>query len=462
MTMKLQADYIRAFKVTDIRGIYPTEIDEELVYFIARAFVEEFKYKKILVARDMRLSTPKLHEAFLKGAIDSGVDIIDIGQVDTPALYYASGTMDLPGVMITASHSPKEYNGLKLVHAQAIPLTRLHGLTAIRRRIEKGKFIDGDKPGKVVKKNILKGYQRFILKGYNSKKLKGISIVADLGNGMASVLLPLLQEKLSMKFEVMFPKLDGSFPNRGSDPTIKSHQRPLRKRLKEGQYDFGIAFDGDADRIAFLDEKGNYINSAVMAALIAEQLQMKRPGAKIGVTPLTSRSFEEAVLKAGGKPVLMRVGHAFIKESMRKKDVLFAAEHSGHFYFKDNFYTDSVVLTLLAVLDIYTEFKAKGVTFGEMMKPHIKYQQTEDEIVMVKDMNFALAKTEEFLKKMKPKRLQKFDGLMVGFDGVWGVVKPSVTEYALNLMFEAPKKKDAEEMQAKLVKYIESIANGSR
>lgn len=462
MTMTLQANYQRAFKDADIRGIYPTEIDEELVYFVARAFVEEFKYKKLVVARDMRLSTPVLHEAFLRGATDSGASVVDIGMVHSPALYFASGTMDLPGVMITASHSPKKFNGMKLVHAQAIPLTEQSGLGKLRRRMEKGKFTAGAKRGRVSQKNILKSYQKFVLKGYKTKKLEGINIAADAGNGMAAVLLPLLQEKLPMKFDVMFPKLDGNFPNRGSDPTLSKHQKPLKERLQKKRYDFGVSFDGDSDRIAFLDEEGKYINSAVIGALIAKRMLQVSPKAKIGYTVLTSRSYEEAILAAGGKPVPARVGHAFIKKVMRQKGVLFACEHSGHFYYKDYFFTDSVTLTLLAVLDAYAEAKAAGQTFGEMMKPYLKYRQTEDVIVKVKDKKLALEKTEVYLKKMKPKTLKRFDGLVVDFGDVWGAVKPSVTEYALKIMFESTKKKEAKEVQEKLVKYVESIANKTK
>lgn len=461
MTMTLQANYMRAFKPADIRGMYPTEIDDELVYFVARAFVEEFGFKKVVVGRDMRLSSPALYDAFVKGVNDSGADVVDIGMVHSPAVYYASGTMNLPGVMITASHSPKDFAGLKLVYAQAIPLTESTGLGKIRRRIEKGKFAAGLKPGKVKAKDILKAYQRFVLKGYKAKKLEGMKIMADTGNGMAGVLMPLLAEKLPVKFDVLFPKLDGSFPNRDSDPTLGKNQKQLKTKLQAKKYDFGISFDGDGDRIAFLDESGKYINSAVIGALIAERLIARNPKAKIGYTMLTSRSYEEAIRNAGGKPVLMRVGHAFIKDSMRKKDVLFACEHSGHFYFKDYFYTDSVTLTLLEVLDAYAEAKAKGETFGEMMKPYLKYQQTEDVVINVKDKKVSLAKTEAYIKKMNPKSMRKFDGLVVDFGDVWGGVKVSVTEFALKLMFESSKKKDAKEVQAKLAAYIKSIANDS-
>jgi phosphomannomutase len=460
--MKIMADYQRAFKDADIRGVYPTEIDEELVYLIGRAFVEELKYKKLIVARDMRVHTPALHQAFIKGAVDSGASIVDVGLVHSPALYYASGVMKLPGVMITASHSPKEYHGLKLVHAEAVPLTEKTGLGKIRLRIERGKFVDAKKRGKVITKKILKEYQKYVLKGYKAHKLNGLKIAADSGNGMAGVLLPLLEEKLPIEFDILFPKLDGRFPNRDSDPTLSKNQKQLRARLQKKKYDFGISFDGDADRIAFLDENGKFINSAVIGALIAERLLINNPKAKIGYTMLTSRSYEESIKAAGGRPVIMRVGHAFIKESMRKKDVLFACEHSSHFYFKDFFFTDSVTLTLLAVLDAYAEAKETGRTFGEMMKPYQKYKQTEDVIVYVKDRKVALAKTEAYIKTLKPKSLRKFDGLVVDFGTTWGGVKVSVTEYALKLMFESSTKKEAELIQDKIRRYVESLADATK
>lgn len=462
MTMTLQAAYQRAFKDADIRGIYPTEIDEEVAYFVARAFVEEYKYTKVLVARDMRLSTPQLHEAFVKGVIDSGASVIDLGMVHTPVLYYASGTMNLPGVMITASHSPKEYNGLKLVFPKAIPLTEKNGLGKIRRRMEKGKFSAAAKPGKVTKKDVRKGYQKFVLKGVPAKKLAGLKVAVDVGNGMASVLMPLLQEKLPIDFTILFPELDGRFPNRASDPTLSKNQRHIKKALKEGGFDFGVGFDGDCDRVAFLDEKGNYVNSAAIGALLAEQYLKKHKGAKIGYTNLDSLVLLETIKRCGGKPVPVRVGHAFIKEVMRKKDVLFSAEHSGHFYFKDYFYTDSVTLTLLGVLEAYTKAKAEGKAFSELMAPYLPYQQTEDVIVMVKDRELALAKTRAYVESLKPQSIDSFDGFFVNFGEVWGSVKISVTEYALKLMFEGRKKKDAQVMQDKVVEYIRSIADDTK
>lgn len=459
MPTTLHAQYRRAFKDADIRGLYPKEIDEELAYFVARAFVEEFGYQQIVVGCDMRLSTPALREAFVKGATDSGAAVVDIGLVTSPMLYFASATMDLPGVMITASHSPKQYNGLKLVHAQAIPLTERQGLRAVRKRMEQMRFAESAQRGKVSRKDVRKAYQRFVTKGVKRSRLTGITVAADAGNGMASVLLPLLQEKLPVRFDVLFGTLDGTFPNRGSDPTLSKHQRPLKQRLKAKRYDFGIAYDGDADRIAFLDEKGAYINSAVIGALIAERMLQTHPQERIGTTILTSRAYEEAITRAGGKPTLMKVGHAFIKQAMRQKDVRFACEHSGHFYFKDYFYTDSVTLTLLAVLEVYAEAKAAGQTFSEMMRPYCMYQQTEDVIVPVKDRALALRLTEEYLETLEPQRIKRFDGLIVDLGNVWGAVKPSVTEFALKVMFESENRHDARATQQLVVDFIKTVAD---
>ena len=458
MTLKISADYKKAFMQADIRGLYPNNIDEEVTYLVARAFVDEYKHKTVLVARDMRLSSPALFQAFSKGVNDAGADVIDLGLVTTPMLYFASGDLNLPGVMITASHNPKNYNGLKLVLAQAIPLTEQHGLKTIRKRMEKGVFNEVEKRGRVQSKDISKAYQRFVFKGAKTKELEKIKIVSDTGNGMAGVLMPLLKEKMPVKFTTLFPKLDGRFPNRGSDPTHKKNQRDLSKKLKSGKYDFGIAFDGDADRIAFLDENGKYVNSSAIGAVIAECLLKKNPKAKIAYTVFTSRSYEEKIKEAGGKPVITKVGHAFIKNKMRKDDILFGCEHSGHFFYKEYFYTDSVVLTLRYVLEAYKEAKAKGETFSTMMKSYQLYKKLEDVLVPVSDRKQAMIKVEKYLRSKNPKTVSKFDGVTIDTGEVWGTVKPSVTEFALKVMFESKDQKKAKAMQGDLVEFIKGVA----
>jgi phosphomannomutase len=458
MTMKISADSKNAFKSVDIRGVYPTEVNDELVYLIARSFVEEYSLKKVLVARDMRLSSPALFTAFASGANDAGADVIDLGLVHTPALYFASGSMKLAGVMITASHSPKNQNGLKMVLGGAIPLTENFGLKQIRKRIEKGIFKEVKKPGKVVKKDIKAAYLKFVLKGIKTKGMEDIEVVADAGNGMGAVLMELLPKKLPVSFTTLNQNLDGRFPSRGSDPALKKNQKHITTALKTGGFDFGISFDGDGDRIAFFDEEGNYINSAAVGALIATVMLKKKKGAKIGYTNLDSRIFEETIKLNSGVATPVRVGHAYIKETMREKDVLFACEHSGHFYFKEFFYTDSVSHTLRYILLAFLEAKSAGLTFKEMMEPYLPYKQTEDVFVEVLDTKKAQAAVEAYLKNKKPIRTRKFDGLWVDFGDVWGSVKVSVTERALKMMFESTDKRKAQKLQDEIVAFTKSIA----
>lgn len=458
MAIKISADYKSAFKQVDIRGEYPSEINEEVTYLVARSFVAEYHLKKVLVARDMRLSSPALFDAFCKGATDAGANVIDLGLVHTPVLYYASGKMKLAGVMITASHSPKNQNGLKMVLSGAIPLTEEFGLKQIRKRMEKGEFVEAKKRGVVTSKDVKEAYADFVLKGVKAKGMEDLEIVADAGNGMGAVLMPLLSQRLPCTFTTINETLDGRFPSRGSDPTLKKNQKPVTAALKTGGYDLGISFDGDGDRIAFFDEEGNYVNSAVIGAIVAKYLLEKRKGAKIVYTNLTSRVLEETIIESGGVPIPAKVGHAYIKETMRKEDVLFGCEHSGHFYFKEYFYTDSVTLTLRYVLEAFAPLRARGGKFSELVAPYQKYYQTEDVIVEVADKKKAQAAVEAYLKAMQPVRTRKFDGLFVDFGEVWGSVKISVTEHALKMMFEGKKKAPTVTFQAEVVAYVKSIA----
>lgn len=439
MTTHITAAFTKAFKEADIRGVYPHELDDEVAYFVARAFVEEFKYKKVVVARDMRLSSPALRDAFVKGATDAGASVVDLGMTTTPMLYFGAATLKLPGVMITASHSPNDHNGLKLVHAGAVPLTEQSGLRAIRARLVKGKFAaTAPRPGKVTEKDITAAFTRFVLKG--NKPLPStmpVRVVVDVGNGMGALLLPMLAE-LGLTVTPLFPELDGRFPNRGSNPTVPRNQKAIIAKLKEGGYDFGIAFDGDADRVAFFDERGQYVNCGAIGALIAEISGSTTPKRKYVYTVLTSRAYEEAVKYHGGTPVFARVGHSYIKEVMRKHDAWFGCEHSGHFYFKDFFYTDSVIMTVRRALAGYQK---TGVPFSALVAHYTHYHQTEDVMVNVSNKVAALADLELFLQAMKPQKLTKRDGLTADFGDAWVVMKPSVTEAAINVIAEGRNKK---------------------
>ncbi len=450
--------YKKAFKDADIRGVYPLEINEATAYFVARAFVEEFSYTTVVVGYDMRLSTPALHAAFVSGAREAGADVVDVGMVATPQLYFASGSLSLPGVMITASHSPKEYNGMKLVHAQAIPLTKKTGLAAIEKRLRLGKFAAPKKRGALKKKNIDAAYIKFVLAGVKPKRYTGLKLAVDIGNGMGSEIVPLLAKKLPITFSTLFAKPDGHFPNRDSDPNLRENQVALDNKIDHGHFDFGISFDGDADRIAFLDEHGNYVNSAAIGALIAQRILAREPKATIVSTNLNSKVYAETVKASGGKLIMARTGHTFVNAKMREHKAVFGCEYSGHFFFRDFFYTDSVVLTLREVLDAYVEAKAMGQTFSELMAPYLVYEQTEDIVIKVSDTNYVMAEVHEYLVSLKPKRIKKFDGYFVDFGTVWGAVKPSVTEYGIKLMFESKHIGTAKKLQRQLASFVTSRA----
>lgn len=454
----LPAHYAHAFKPADIRGTYPEEINETLAFRVMAAFVRQNRYREVVVGRDMRTSSPSLAAACIEGARAAGANVIDLGLVATPQLYFASGSLGLPGVMVTASHSPAVYNGLKLVHPGAVPLTATTGLTAIKRAVASLPVVS-QKLGRVRSKNLDQAYIRHVLKGMKKSRYKNVRVATDVGNGMAHDIVPLLRQHLPVTFATIFNTLDGTFPNRDSDPNLKENQRALDTKLDHGTYDFGISFDGDADRIAFLDEAGNYVNSAAIGALIAARILAREPGATFATTNLNSRIYEETIRANGGKVVMAKTGHTFVKEVMRKRGAVFGCEYSGHFFFRDFFYTDSVVLTFREVLDAYAEEKARGGTFKSLIEPYLRYKQTEDVVVLVKDKALVMNKMAAFVENLKPKRTKKFDGLFVDFGTVWGAIKPSVTEPGVKLMFESTRRTDAEAVQRSLLRYLRSIKN---
>lgn len=451
---KLPDLFALAFKDADIRGVYPTEINEVVTYRTARAFVELFKLKKVVVGRDMRVSSPSLYDAFVAGVLDSGADVIDVGMVGTPAVYFASGTYKAFGVMITASHNPKEYNGLKLVKTGAIPLTNATGLKEIQKRIKKNDFKEIKKRGKLTKKNLLAEYKNYIRSKLHFETSRNIKVVADAGNGMATNLAPLLCEGLPVTTKKLFFKLDGTFPNRGSNPTLKKNQKAIVAELKNGTYDFGVSFDGDADRVAFFDEKGKYINAAVIGALLAKHFLLQKTHQKFIYTVFTSKIYEETIKKFGGKAIRARVGHAFIKELMLKHEARFGCEHSAHFYFQDNFYADSGILTFVYLLDAYADAMKEGKSFSDMLRELQVYHQTEEILVKVKDKKNAIAEIEKVFKKQKPEKIERYDGVTITFPDYWFVVKQSVTEDALKFVVESPNRKLAQEKQKEILQYL--------
>lgn len=453
-TTILPTDYKKAFKDADIRGVYPIEVNEAVAYRVGRAFVDECKWREVIVARDMRVSSPALREAFVAGVLAAGAKVIDIGIIDTPGLYFASGSLNLPGVMITASHNPAEYNGLKLVAPGAIPLTNKTGLVSILKRISNDSFVSPKKIGTLKKKSITRDYVSYIKNKTRWKATRPLRVVVDAGNGTAGPLMKKLCALLSIEVTPLFFELDGTFPNRESNPTLSKNQKAIKAELKKGGYDFGVSFDGDADRVAFFDEKGNYINSAFIGAMIAEHLLKQFPKSSHVYTVFTSKIYDETIKAAGGKAIRARVGHAFIKEVMRKKDALFGCEHSAHFYFKDNYYTDSGILTFLFVAAAFAEQMKSGKSFSQLVKPFSRYFQTEEILVPVRNKDEVLRDIAALYEAKKPEFIERFDGVTVRFPDYWFVIKKSVTEDALKFVVESPVKSVALLHQKEILKYL--------
>lgn len=448
----LPLDYKKAFKDADIRGLYGSEIDEVVAYRVGFAFIKLYQLKRVVVGRDMRVSSPKLAKAFSQGVTEAGATVIDIGQISTPILYYVSGKERMSGVVVTASHNPKEYNGLKLVFPGAVPLTGKTGLNEILRFVTSWQDIKiAKKSGTVEKRDVKADFFGYMQKKFPVPKQRTVKVVVDTGNGMGALLVPLLRKYAQVT--PLFAKLDGTFPNRDSNPTLKKSQRAIVAELKTGKYDLGISFDGDADRVAIFDERGRYLNAAHVGALLASQILTDTPKTSFVYTVFTSRAYLTTIKELGGKAVRARVGHAFIKETMRKHEAIFGCEHSAHFYFKDNYYTDSVVMAVLQIIQSVAVGKALGQPFSQTITPYTAYFQTEEVLVAVKDRDQALQAVKVWGEQQQA-QVTTFDGVTLDFGEWWCVVKKSVTEDALKYVVESKNKalanRQAKELQALL------------
>src|ERR671916_231014 len=341
------------FKAYDIRGMYPDQLDESVARDIGRAFVNHLGLSgsRVVVARDMRLSGEALGKAFIDGVTEAGADVLDLGLVSTDALYFAVGHLEEPGgAMITASHNPKDYNGFKLCREDAIALSGEQGIGQIRDLITSGKLPEpSEYSGSVEEGDVTEDYAKHCLSFINTEGLRPLKIVVDAGNGMAGRMLPPIFERLPFEYVPMYFELDGSFPNHPPNPIEPENVEELQKRVREEGADFGVAFDGDADRCFIVDEKGEIIAGDILAALIAKNVLEKEAGATIIHSAVCSKAFPELVRREGGTPVRTKAGHSIIKPQMRERDAAFGGEHSAHFYFRDNFFADSGIIAMLTV-----------------------------------------------------------------------------------------------------------------
>ena len=441
------------FKAYDVRGIYPTEIDEEGAYAIGRAFVEEFKPKRIAIGRDMRVSGPQMVAALTEGATDGGAEVLDIGQIGTEMLYFAVGSLELDGgITCTASHNPKEYTGFKIVRAGALPVGGDSGLTEVRDRALKG-FGEIARKGSIEKKDIWPAFLDRVLSFIDPSAVKPLRVVVDAANGMGGRMLEPLLERLSQIEAVRcYFEPDGSFPNHEPNPLLPENREFIVAKVKEEKADLGIAFDGDADRCFFVDERGEFVPGDFVTALFAETFLAKEPGARIIYDVRASWAVPHTIEQAGGTALMNRVGHAFIKHRMRESGAVFGGEVSGHYYFRDFSKADSGIIPCLLMLEYLSK---QGKPLSEVLQPYReRYFITGELNTRVSDV---AAKLEELEKHFSAQgKVTHLDGLSVNASDWHFNVRPSNTEPLLRLNLEALSSELMEEKQGEVLAIIRS------
>ncbi len=431
----------RVFKAYDVRGIYGAELDEEGAQAIGRAFVEVFEPKRIAVGHDMRLSSPAMAEAVIAAAAEAGADVLELGLVGTEMVYFAVGELGLDGgVAVTASHNPKEYTGMKIVRAGALPVGGESGLPEIRDRAladsqgqTQGQTL-GQTPGRVQKYDVWPAYVERVLSFVDVSAIRPLKVVIDAANGMAGAMLPPVLEHLPQLDVVRcFFEPDGTFPNHEPNPLLPENREFIvRKTLDEGA-DFGVAFDGDADRCFFVDDTGEFVPGDFATAVFAEAVLVKEPGAKVIYDVRASWAVPETIEGRGGVPLMNRVGHAFIKQRMREEGAAFAGEVSGHYYFRGFTQADSGVIPFLLMLE---RISTDGRKLSEILQPfRERYFITGELNTPVPDVD---AKLREIEERFGPEgRVSHLDGVSVDADDWHMNVRPSNTEPLLRLNLEA-------------------------
>jgi phosphomannomutase len=438
------------FKAYDIRGIYPKELDEKMAGRIGAAFARFLGAKKFAVGRDVRLSSESLAKALMGGITSEGGSVADIGISTTPMLNFAVGKYGFDGgIETTASHNPGEYNGFKLCREKAIPLSEDHGIGDIAKIVSGGADKNAGKPSKsggIEKKDIVADYKKH-LTGLLAAP-KPLKIVVDTANGTVGTIFPKVFDELPGTVIPLFFEPDGRFPNHEPNPLKDENVKDLVAAVKKHKADLGVAFDGDGDRCMFIDEKGGRVSSDLATALFARHFLRKNKGSAVIYDLRSSRIVAEEIRKAGGVPVKERVGHAFMKATLRKHDGVFGGELSGHFYFRDHFFTDCGMMAFVTMLNVLSEEKAM---LSELVRPLKKYSATGEINFTVQDKD---AKIEQLSSKFADGKQDRLDGITVEYDNWWFNVRKSNTEPLLRLNLEADTAGLMEEARKKVVDVI--------
>ncbi len=439
--MKINPEIFRAY---DIRGVYPHSLNEETAYRVGRAFVKFLDKPKatLVIARDNRLSSPALHRSLIRGVVDMGANVIDIGLSTTPMFYFAVAHYGYDGgVIVTASHNPAQYNGFKMVREKAISLSEESGIREIQK-LAGLEFQAAQSSGKVIEKSVLKDYADFNFKNVKVDNLKPLKIVVDTANAVSGMVIPEISKKIPCKIDHLFERSDGTFPNHPPDPLREENLKILKKEIKDKKADLGVAFDGDGDRILFVDEKGNIISGDLITAMLSSLILKNHPGEKILYDIRSSNIVRETIEMAGGQPVIYRIGHSFIKEKMRKDNIIFAGEFSGHYYYRGHYFCEAPIFVLLKILK-----EASKAPFSQLVKPYRKYFHSGEINFKVKDKMASLRKLKNRYTDGRPLEI---DGLRIDYDDWWFLARPSNTEPFLRLVIEAKTKNMMEKKKREL------------
>jgi phosphomannomutase len=422
--------YDAVFKAYDIRGLAPQELDAGMCREIGAAFARFAGAARVLVARDMRPSGVELSLAFADGVRSQGVDVVDLGMASTDLIYYAAGTLDAPGAMFTASHNPAQYNGIKLCLAGAKPVGIDTGLVEIKALAEAG-VPPAAREGRLTQQDLLEDFAAHVRSFVDVNGLKPMKVIADTANGMGGLVVPIVFEPLPFDLEIMYGELDGTFPNHPADPIQPDNLRDLIARVRETSADIGLAFDGDADRVFLVDDKGHPVSGSTTTAIVAKAVLAREPGATILYNCICSKAVPEVIRENGGTPIRTRVGHSFIKSVMAETGAAFGGEHSAHYYFRDNFRADSGSIAALVVLE---QLSLAGLPLSELRRPFERYSASGEINLKFPDPPAVIEKVAQAYADAQQDRL---DGLTVDLGDWWFNVRPSNTEPLLRLNLEA-------------------------
>ncbi len=439
------------FKAYDVRGVYGESLTEEAVYRIGRATALYLNVLEIAVCRDMRVSSPQLAAAAIRGITDQGVNVIDCGLTTTDELYFIVGYYNYPaGMMITASHNPRQYNGVKFCRAQAYPISLDTGLAAIRDLAIEGNFPEPARKGSVTHRDATDDYIKHALSYIDVSKIRPLKVVVDASNGMAGMVMPRVFEHLPAHLYPLYFELDGTFPNHSPSPIEPENLVALQKKVLEVGADLGAAFDGDADRMFPVDEQGNIVDGSMVMLLVANSILRKHPGSTILYNLILSKSVPALIERDGGKAIRTRVGHSYIKAEMRKDNAIFGGEHSGHFYFRDNWFADSGLIAFLLILELLS---IENKPLSELIKPLDMWVRSGEINTPVNDVQGKVKAIEEHFGK-HALSVDHLDGVTIDYGDWWFNVRPSNTEPLLRLNIEAKTRLLVEQKREEVVRFI--------